>query len=76
MEPGPLNCILYQPPPPNPDGCGAIGGMLGRGNRSTQRKPAPVPLCGAKHLSYGTAMLYLSFLDGSQPEILEMLMLS
>jgi hypothetical protein len=22
-----------------------IGGMIGRGNRSTQRKPAPVPLC-------------------------------
>jgi hypothetical protein len=28
------------------DECGAIGGMrLGRGNRSTRRKPAPVPLC-------------------------------
>jgi hypothetical protein len=25
--------------------CGAIGGMLGRGNRNTRRKPAPVPLC-------------------------------
>jgi hypothetical protein len=26
--------------------CGAVGGMrLGRGNRSTRRKPAPVPLC-------------------------------
>jgi hypothetical protein len=25
--------------------CGAIGGMkIGRGNRNTQRKPAPVPL--------------------------------
>jgi hypothetical protein len=23
----------------------AIGGMIGRGNRSTRRKPAPVPLC-------------------------------
>jgi hypothetical protein len=22
-----------------------IGGMIGRGNRSTRRKPAPVPLC-------------------------------
>jgi hypothetical protein len=22
-----------------------IGGMFGRGNRSTRRKPAPVPLC-------------------------------
>jgi hypothetical protein len=24
---------------------GEIGGMTGRGNRSTRRKPAPVPLC-------------------------------
>jgi hypothetical protein len=25
---------------------GAVGGMrIGRGNRSTRRKPAPVPLC-------------------------------
>jgi hypothetical protein len=28
------------------DDCGAIGVMkMGRGNRSTRRKPAPVPLC-------------------------------
>jgi hypothetical protein len=28
------------------DGCGAVGGMrIGRGNRSTRRRPAPVPLC-------------------------------
>jgi hypothetical protein len=28
------------------DKCGAIGGMrVGRGNRSTRTKPAPVPLC-------------------------------
>jgi hypothetical protein len=26
--------------------CGVIGGMkIGRGNRSTRRKPAPAPLC-------------------------------
>jgi hypothetical protein len=24
---------------------GEIGAMIGRGNRSTRRKPAPVPLC-------------------------------
>jgi hypothetical protein len=24
---------------------GEIGGMIGGGNRSTRRKPAPVPLC-------------------------------
>jgi hypothetical protein len=27
---------------------GEIGGMIGRGNRSTRRKPAPVPLCPPK----------------------------
>jgi hypothetical protein len=28
------------------DDCGAVGGMrTGKGNRSTQRKPDPVPLC-------------------------------
>jgi hypothetical protein len=27
---------------------GEIGGMIGRGNRSTWRKPAPVPLCPPK----------------------------
>jgi hypothetical protein len=31
---------------PSPDGdCGAVGGMLGRGSRSTRRKPTPVPFC-------------------------------
>jgi hypothetical protein len=32
------------PAPGNYDD-GEIGGMIGRGNRSTLRKPAPVPLC-------------------------------
>jgi hypothetical protein len=27
---------------------GEIGGMIGRGNRSTRRKPAPMPLCPPK----------------------------
>jgi hypothetical protein len=36
---------LYQPRMIDGD-CGAIGGMkIGRGNRGTRRKPAPVPLC-------------------------------
>jgi hypothetical protein len=31
--------------------CGEIGGMkIGRGNRSTLRKPAPAPLCPHKRL--------------------------
>jgi hypothetical protein len=32
-------------PAPADDDYGEIGGMIGRGNRSTRRKPAPVPLC-------------------------------
>jgi hypothetical protein len=37
--------LLYQPRTID-DECGAVGGMrIGRGNRSTRRKPAPVPLC-------------------------------
>jgi hypothetical protein len=33
-------------PAPDDDHCGAIRGMrIGRGNRSTRRNPAPVPLC-------------------------------
>jgi hypothetical protein len=31
--------------PDDDDECGAIGIMLGSGNRSTRRKPAQVPLC-------------------------------
>jgi hypothetical protein len=48
--------------------CGEIGGMkIGRGNRSTQRKPAPAPLCppqiphdgkpATNRLSYGAALM-------------------
>jgi hypothetical protein len=29
---------------------GEIGGMIGKGNRSTRRKPAPVPLCSPQIL--------------------------
>jgi hypothetical protein len=32
-------------PAPDDDECAADGGMIGRGNWSTQRKPAPVSLC-------------------------------
>jgi hypothetical protein len=38
--------LLYKPQMIYEDNCGAIGGMkIGRGNRSTRRKPAPAPLC-------------------------------
>jgi hypothetical protein len=37
--------LLYQPRMIDDD-YGAVGGMrIGRGNQSTRRKPAPVPLC-------------------------------
>jgi hypothetical protein len=42
----PLFGLLYQPQVIDDDDCGAMGGIrIGRGNRSTRRKPAPVPLC-------------------------------
>jgi hypothetical protein len=42
----PLIGLLYQPRMVDDDECGAVCGMrIGRGNRSTRRKPAPVPLC-------------------------------
>jgi hypothetical protein len=38
--------LLYQPRIIRDGDCGEIGGMkIGRGNRSTLRKPAPAPLC-------------------------------
>jgi hypothetical protein len=37
--------LLYQPRMIGEGDCGEIGGMkVGRGNRSTRRKPAPAPL--------------------------------
>jgi hypothetical protein len=37
--------LLYQPQMIDEE-YGAVGGLrIGRGNRSTQRKPAPMPLC-------------------------------
>jgi hypothetical protein len=43
----PLFGLLYQlwMVDDDDDECGAIGGMLGKGNGSTRRKPAPVLLC-------------------------------
>jgi hypothetical protein len=38
--------LLYQPRMIDDDDYGAVGGMtIGRGNRGTWTKPAPVPLC-------------------------------
>jgi hypothetical protein len=41
-----ISGLLYKPQMVDEGDCGAIGGMkIGRGNRSTRRKPAPAPLC-------------------------------
>jgi hypothetical protein len=43
---------------PAPDGSGAVGGMIGKGNWSTHRKHAPSPLCAPQithHLTRDTA---------------------
>jgi hypothetical protein len=38
--------LLYQPQRIDDGDCGAVRGIkIGRGNRSTRRKPAPAPLC-------------------------------
>jgi hypothetical protein len=37
--------LLYEPRMVDDDECGAVGGMIGRGNRITRRKPAPLSLC-------------------------------
>jgi hypothetical protein len=38
--------LLYQPQVIDDGECAEIGGMkIGRGNRSTRKKPDPVPLC-------------------------------
>jgi hypothetical protein len=45
---GPLgNAATNRPivPAPGDYDYGEIGGMIGRGNRSTWRKPTPMPLC-------------------------------
>jgi hypothetical protein len=42
-----VHSAIYWPIVPAPGDCedGEFGGMNGRGNRITRRKPAPVPLC-------------------------------
>jgi hypothetical protein len=37
--------VWYQPRMMDDDECGAIGGMIGRGNGNFQRKPALMPRC-------------------------------
>jgi hypothetical protein len=47
----PLFGLLYQPRISYDDKCGTVGGIrIGREDRSTRRKPAPVPLCPSQTL--------------------------
>jgi hypothetical protein len=74
----PLIGLLYQRRRIDDDECGAVGEMrTGRGNRSTRRKHAPVPLCppqipydlmwartrkpATNRLSYYMALYYIGF---------------
>jgi hypothetical protein len=42
--------LLYQPRIIGEGDCGEIGGIkIGRGNRSTRRKPTPAPLCPSQN---------------------------
>jgi hypothetical protein len=51
----PLIGLLYQPRMIDDDDCEAIGGIkIDKGNRSTRRKPAPVPLCPPQIKSHMT----------------------
>jgi hypothetical protein len=48
---------IVQTPMTDEDDCGAIGGMkIGRGNRSTRRKPTPAPLCPPQNPTQQTGL--------------------
>jgi hypothetical protein len=60
--------VLYQLQMIDDGDCGAIGGMkIGRGNRSTRRKPAPAPLCQPQIPHDQTRARTRSAAVGSQP---------
>jgi hypothetical protein len=59
--------LLDQPQTTDDDGCGAIGGIkIGRGNRSTRRKPAPAPLRPPQIPHYQTRVRTRAAAVGSQ----------
>jgi hypothetical protein len=65
--------LLHKPQMTDEGDCGAIGGMkIGRGNRSTRRKPAPAPLCPqqyAKHINEDRTLKVSQTLIWSLPKI-------
>jgi hypothetical protein len=61
------NLPIVPAPDDDDDECGAVGGMrIVRGNRSTRRKPAPVPLCPPQIPLDLTCALTCSALVGNQ----------
>jgi hypothetical protein len=58
--------LLYQPRMVDDDECGPVSGMIRKGNRSTLRKPAPVPLCPPQIPYAVTRALTLAASVGSQ----------
>jgi hypothetical protein len=59
--------LLHQPQMINDSHCGAMGGMrIGRGNRNTRRKPAPVPLCPPQLPHYLTRARTRAAAEGSR----------
>jgi hypothetical protein len=66
--------LAYFTAPDDSDGdCGAIGGMkIGRGNRSTRRKPAPAPLCPPQNPHDQTRARTRAAAEGSQRLTLEL----
>jgi hypothetical protein len=63
----PLFGLLYQPQMIDDEECGAIGGIkIGKGNRSTRRKSATVPLCPSQILHVLTRARNRAAAVGSQ----------
>jgi hypothetical protein len=46
---------------------GETGGMIGRGNRSTRRKPAPVPLCPPQTPHAARTQTQAAMVGGGKP---------
>jgi hypothetical protein len=63
----PLLALLYQSQMIDDGDCGAVGGMkIGRGNRSTRRKPAQAPFCAPQILHDQTQARTQAAAVGSQ----------
>jgi hypothetical protein len=59
------------------DECGSVGGMNGRVNRSTRRKPTPLPFC-PPHISYGVLCprSWAAAVDGSHLALMKLILVA